>query len=155
MKENQKCLLCQYCAKSCDKPCKGKKFDLRLDYVKEGGFNPCPNTYIPSNGETSFALLMNATKHLRRPDIRESMAMRQVVAIADYAGHGKRLTFKGWGIYIVDFGAIGKKYGDLAIIECDTYFPRKGEKATPLSGPLRFDLAGHRVYSTTYGDIKA
>ena len=144
------CFACKngICAR---RSCHGKKFELKEDYASKGGFNPAPNCYIPKGSEYAFALLLSSTNHLKpvTPDL--NYKLRQMAVIITYKGKGERKTFKGWGIYLVDFGNVGFTYADLSIVKCLQYLAPTGGKAEKLQGPLRLSRHSHTIYLATTG----
>ena len=144
-------LFCSLCEKrECPKSC--HFLDFRPIESKERIiFNPIMGCYVPRNSEQAATLLINLAPHLRPTQPSDQSRLRAKAVILTYQGNKPRKVFKGWGIYVVDFGSVGLSYAEVAIIKCLGYFAPMGGVAKPLTGPQRFAVASHTLYVVTSG----
>lgn len=98
--------------------------------------------YVPMDAKEANRLLMTTPGKVRRANEEYSNLILQPAIIVSYKGNAPRKALQGFGIYLIDYGNVGRFFADVAIRKCYGYVG-KGE---PLHGPQRFGVDSGTIF---------
>lgn len=109
------------------------------------------NVYIPKSARKALYMLGTIPHKPHLADEGYSNLILQPALILNFKGNKPRQAFQGFGVYLIDYGGVGKFYADVAIRKC-YYYVGEGD---PLRGPQRFSVCGERLYPLTIKEFNA